>query len=313
MTTTTTSRSGTAVRMWPGRGRRKPRRVQWWSWAFVLPAVVGLGLFYLWPVVQTGYFSFTEWGVFGGSTWSGTENYEKLLQDPAVIRSVLNTFGYTAIVLCGIPFAIVFASLINRPGLRFAQLYRVLFFMPYVAMPVAVAMVWRLIYNGDFGVLNTALRAIGITGPHWTSTPGFALIALGLVGLWASIGFNMIILSAGLKSIPGELYEAAQLDGASGIRTFFSITVPLLTPSIFFVTVITTINAFQIFDLLFALLGANNPAMPQTQSVVFFFYSQAFLSNDKGYGAAIAMLILVIIGAVTYVQFRRQKRWVYND
>ncbi|MDR5700474.1 carbohydrate ABC transporter permease [Agromyces aerolatus] len=296
----------------PGRRSASPgralRRDSWWPWAFIAPAVAGLVVFYVWPIIQTAYFSFTEWGVFGGSTWIGLENYETLLGDPAVLRSILNTFGFTALVLLGVPIAVVMASLINRPGLRFAQLYRVLFFMPYVAMPVAVAIVWRLMFNGDFGILNAALAVVGIDGPHWTSTPGVALVALGIVGLWASIGFNMIILSAGLSAIPHEVYEAAQIDGASGIRTFFSITVPLLAPSIFFVVVITTISGFQVFDLLFALLGANNPAMSQTQSLVYLFYSEGFLSNDKGYAAALAMLILLIIGAVTLVQFRIRGR-----
>ncbi|MET0990754.1 MAG: sugar ABC transporter permease [Lacisediminihabitans sp.] len=275
--------------------------------------MLGLTVFYVWPLLQTAYFSFTEWGVFGGSTWVGTENYEKLFSDPTVVTSILNTVGYTLIVLLGVPIAVVAASLINRPGLRFAQLYRVLFFMPYVAMPVAVALVWRLMFNGDFGIINAALATVGVDGPYWTSTPGLALVALGIVGLWTSIGFNMIIISSGLSAIPQELYEAAQLDGAGGIRIFFSVTVPLLAPTLFFVVVITTINAFQVFDLLFALMGTANPAMAQTQTLIYFFYSEAFVANDKGYGAAIAVLILVVIGAVTAVQFRLQKRWATID
>jgi multiple sugar transport system permease protein len=307
------SRPG-GVRRPPGRGPGRGRRDGLlWGWVFAAPAVLGLTVFYVWPLLQTAYFSFTEWGVFGGSTWVGTENYEKLFSDPAVVTSILNTVGYTLIVLLGVPIAVVAASLINRPGLRFAQLYRVLFFMPYVAMPVAVALVWRLMFNGDFGIFNAALGILGIDGPYWTSTPGLALVALGIVGLWMSIGFNMILISSGLSAIPSELYEAAQLDGAGSIRIFFSVTVPLLAPTLFFVVVITTINAFQVFDLLFALMGTANPAMAQTTTLIYFFYSEAFVANDKGYGAAIAMLILVIIGAVTAVQFRLQRRWAAVD
>ncbi|MCS5732189.1 carbohydrate ABC transporter permease [Herbiconiux daphne] len=305
-------RAGTPVRPPRRRSRRSSQR-SLWGWAFIGPAVAGLFVFYLWPLVQTAYFSFTKWGVFGGSTWAGIANYQKLLSDPAVLTSLRNTIVYTAIVLLGVPIAVVTASLINRPGLRLAKLYRVLFFMPYVAMPVAVALVWRLMFNGDFGIVNAALAVVGVEGPHWTSTPGLALVALGVVGLWASIGFNMIIISSGLASIPQELYEAAQLDGAGGIRIFFSVTVPLLAPTLFFVVVITTITAFQVFDLLFALLGAMNPAMPQTQSLIYLFYSEAFVSNDKGYAAAIALLILVVIGAVTAIQFRLQRRWANID
>jgi multiple sugar transport system permease protein len=128
-----------------------------------------------------------------------------------------------------------------------------------------------------------------------------------------SIGFNMIVLSAGLKGIPGELYEAASLDGAGSVQQFRSITVPLLTPSIFFLSVITTIAGFQLFDQLYALLGPTNPVMPKTQSLVFLFYQAAFVDNEGGYGAAVAVLILAIVGALTFFQFRLQRRWVNYD
>lgn len=292
------------------RARSRRGHAGWWPVLFVLPTMFGVVLFYLWPIVQTGYFSFTEWGAFGGQTWVGTENYARLAAEPDLGTAVVNTLVYTAIVLLGIPIAMFVASLLNRPGLRFAAFYRVLYFMPYVAMPTAVAMVWRLIYNGDFGILNWALSLVGIDGPAWTSTPGFALVAVSVVGLWTSLGFAIIILSAGLKTIPPELYEASSLDGATSWRQFRSVTVPLLTPSVFFVSVITVINGFQLFDLLYALMGQGNPAIQQTQSLVYLFYNEAFLRNDKGFAAAIAMVILLIVGAVTLLQFRMQKRWV---
>jgi len=289
------------------------RRDGFWPWLFVLPLLGGIGLFYLWPIIQTAYFSFTEWGVFGGNTFSGLDNYLRLFADPQLYSALGNTLLYTAVVLLGIPIAVYLASLLNTPGLRFASFYRVLFFLPYVAMPTAVAMVWRIIFNGDFGILNYVLSFVGIDGPYWTSTPGFAMLAVAIVGLWSSLGFSMIILAAGLKNIPPELYEAAELDGATPWRRFTSVTVPLLTPSIFFVLIITTISSFQLFDLLYALLGSSNPVLPKSMSLVYFFYSQGFVSNDKGYAAAIAMVIFVIIGVVTLVQFRLQKRWVNND
>ena len=295
------------------RGGAAARGDGFWPWLFVLPLLGGIGLFFLWPIVQTAYFSFTEWGVFGGATWTGLANYARLVSDPQLYSALGNTLLYTAIVLLGIPISVYLASLLNTPGLRFASFYRVLFFLPYVAMPTAVAMVWRIIFNGDFGILNYALSFVGIDGPYWTSTPGFALLAVAIVGLWSSLGFSMIILGAGLKNIPPELYEAAELDGASPWRRFRSVTVPLLTPSMFFVLVITVISSFQLFDLLYALLGSTNPVLPKSMSLVYFFYSQGFVSNDKGYAAAIAMVIFLIIGVVTVLQFRLQKRWVNND
>jgi multiple sugar transport system permease protein len=292
----------------------KPRAADGgWPWLFVLPTFLGVVLFYLWPLGKTLYDSFTETGPFGGSTWVGTQNYSRLFADATVYRAIANTVVYTAIVLLGIPVAVLFASLLNRPGLQFVMVYRTLFFLPYVAMPTAIALVWRIIYNGEYGVLNQALGAIGVHGPLWITTEWFALVAVALLGLWMSVGFNLIVLSAGLKGIPAELYEAASLDGASAAQQFRSITVPLLTPSIFFLSVITTIAGFQLFDLLFALLGPTNPVMPKTQSLVFLFYEAAFESNERGYGAAVAVLILAVVGLLTVFQFRFQRRWVSYD
>lgn len=294
----------------PGRPLRRDGA---WPWLFVAPLLLGVAVFYLWPIVQTAWFSLTTWGVFGGATFSGTENFQRLLTDPALYRSLGNTVLYTGIVLLGVPIAVVLASLLNLPGLRFAAVYRVLYFLPYVAMPTAVAMVWRLIFNGDFGFLNYLLGLVGIDGPYWISTPGAAIVAVAMVGLWSSLGFSMIVLGAGLKAIPPELYEAAQLDGASRVRQFRSITVPLLTPSVAFLLVITAISSFQLFDLLYAILGSSNPTLPRSMSLVYFFYREGFVNNDKGYAAAIAIVILVVIGLVTLLQFRMQRRWVHLD
>lgn len=289
------------------------RRDGAWPWLFVLPLLTGIVVFFVWPIIQTFYFSFTEWGVFGGSTWTGGDNYVRLISDPELYSSIGNTLIYTGIVSLGVPIAIYLASLLNTPGLRFASFYRVLFFLPYIAMPTAIAMVWRIMFNGDFGIINYLLSFVGIDGPYWVSTPGFAIVAVAIVGLWSSLGFSMIVLGAGLKNIPTEYYEAAELDGASPTRRFLSITVPLLTPSIFFVLVITVIGSFQLFDLLYAILGSSNPVLPKSMSLVYFFYQAGFVTNEKGYAAAIAMVIFVLIGLVTLLQFRLQRRWVNND
>jgi len=283
-----------------------------WPWAFVAPLATGIGVFFVWPILQTAYYSFTSWGVFGGSTFTGVENYVRLVADPQLWTALGNTLMYTGVVLLGVPLAVWLASLLNTPGLRFASFYRVLFFLPYVAMPTAIAMVWRIIFNGDFGVLNYVLGLVGIEGPYWISTPGVAVLAVAIVGLWSSLGFAMIILAAGLKNIPAELYEAAELDGATPWRQFRSVTVPLLTPSIFFVLIITIISSFQLFDLQFAILGSTNPVLPKSLSLVYFFYQQGFVANDKGYAAAIAMFIFLLIGVITLVQFRLQRRWVQS-
>ncbi|SDY68035.1 carbohydrate ABC transporter permease [Tessaracoccus flavus] len=293
--------------------RKHPTSVGWWPVLFIGPLLAGVAVFYYYPIVANAWTSLTSSNAFGQNPeFVGVDNYAEVFASGELGSALGNTIGYTLIVLLGIPLAVLASALIALPGLRFAGLYRALFFMPYLAMPMAIAQVFRLVFNGDFGLVNQGLRALGVsTTPYWLTTPGFALLTVALFGLWASIGFNVIILSAGLKGIPVDLYEAASLDGAGPIRQFFSITVPLLTPSIFFLTIIQTINGFQLFDALFALMGWTNPALPQTRSLVYLFYHQGFIVNDKGTAAAVAMVILVLVAGVTLVQFVGQRRWVH--
>lgn len=288
--------------------RRGVNRLGAWPWLFIGPAAVGILVFYLYPIVQTVLMSFQTYGPFGGGEFAGVDNYTNLFTDPRLPRALLNTVVYTLIVMISIPVSMFFASLIQRPGMRFTTLFRVLFFMPYLAMPTAISFVFRVIFNGDFGALNWLLGLLGIDGPYWLSTEWFALGAVGIMGLWGSLGFNILIMLAGLANIPPDLYEAASLDGADGWSQFTHITVPGLRASIFLVTIMTVIHSFQLFDGLFALLGTSNPIMPKTQSIVYLFYDQAFVQQDRGYAAAVALVIMLIIGLVTLVQFRVNRR-----
>ena len=297
----------------PAAPRRARSRDGVWPLVFLAPLMIGVAVFYFWPILATFLNSFSSFGPFGGRSFAGLDNYRALLTDSFIPRAVLNTAVYTAIVLLGIPIAVAVASLMNQKGLRFSRFYQVLFFLPAVSMPVAVALVWRMIFNKEFGIVNWALSLVGIDGPYWTTAPWWALLAVSIVGLWSSLPLAIIILSAGLQAIPAELYEAAQLDGAGTMRQFIAVTVPLLTPSIFFLTIITAINGFQLFDLLFAMMGQANPAMADTQSLVYLFYSEAFRQNDQGYASVIALLILLIIGVFTLLQFRMQRKWVHYE
>jgi multiple sugar transport system permease protein len=293
--------------------RRRRGADGWWPLLFLGPLMIGVIVFYFWPILATVINSFSTFGPFGGRTFNGLANYAELLGDSFIPRAILNTLIYTLVVLCGVPIAVCIASLLNQKGLRFSRFYQVLFFLPAVSMPVAVSLVWRMIFNKEFGLVNWALSLVGIDGPYWVTAPWWSLLAVSIVGLWASLPLAIIILGAGLRGIPAELYEAAQLDGASTIRQFFSVTVPLLTPSIFFLSIITAINGFQLFDLLFAMMGQANPAMADTQSLVYLFYSEAFRQNNQGYASVIALLILAIIGVFTLLQFRLQRRWVHYE
>jgi multiple sugar transport system permease protein len=212
-----------------------------------------------------------------------------------------------------VPLSVVVAALLNTKGLRGVGIYRTLYFLPVVTMPVAVAIVWTWIYNGQFGVLNFLLALVGVEGTSWLTDSDTALFAIAVVGIWMSLGYNVVILLAGLQGIPQHYYEAAELDGAGPVRRFFSVTVPLLSPSIFFVTVLSLIEAMQVFDLIFIMMDETNPALSSTRSVVYLFYQEAFVNSDRGYAAAIVMVLLVVILLMTLAQFRLQKKWVHYE
>lgn len=297
-----------------GRARRRLRRNEALTGLlFLAPALLGLIVLFLYPLVGTFLTSFTKSKPFGASEWTGIENYQRLAGEPGFGRAVFNSVVYTLITLLTVPIATVVAAMIHQVS-RFKNLYRVLYFLPVVTLPVAVGMVWRFIYNGDFGLLNYVLGWFGIEGRHWVADPNLAIYAISVVGIWMGLGTAIIILGAGLQSIPIEVYEAASLDGAGRIRQFRSLTLPLLSPSIFFVTILSVINGLQVFDLVFIMLrGSGNTALAGSQTIVYLFYQRAFVELDRGFGAAVAMVLLAMIMVATIIQFRLQKAWVFYE
>ncbi|MFD9945563.1 carbohydrate ABC transporter permease [Nonomuraea sp. NPDC059023] len=286
-------------------------RERLWGYALIAPMALGLAVFYVWPIAQTLYLSFTESGVFGGQTWVGLDNFTALAADEEMRGALGNTLLYAVLVLAGVPLSIVVAALLNVRGLRGLGFYRTIYFLPVVTMPAAVGLTWRYLYNGDFGPINQLLAAVGIDGPYWVADPDVAIYALALVGIWSSIGYNAVLFLAGLQGIPRHYYEAAEIDGAGRLRQFFRITLPLLTPTTFFVLVITLINALQVFDLVYLIFDLKSPALPGARTIVYFFFEQGFLQNQRGYAAAIAVVLLGLILVLTAIQFRLQKRWVH--
>lgn len=299
---------------------RRPRRrtgvlhrTDWVAFAFIAPAGIGLATLYLYPFVSTFVTSFLDVPTFGTGTFTGIDNYAELIDDAGFWRAFRNSALYTGLVLLGIPLAIVLAALIQQVT-RGRGVYRVLFFLPVVTLPVAVGMVWRFLLNGDFGLVNQVLGVVGIPGQYWVADDRFTIYAFAVVGVWMGLGVNLIILGAGLQGIPVELYEASALDGASRVRQFFSITLPLLSPTIFFVTVLTVISALQMFDLVFIMLGSvNNTAIDGSKTIVYLFYEAAFVQFHRGPAAAIAVVLLIVIMIATAIQFRLQRRWVNYD
>jgi multiple sugar transport system permease protein len=276
----------------------------------IFPTFIGLMVLNIIPAIETFILSFEKSGAFGKSTWVGLANYKKLFQDPAVIQATFNTFKYAILVVPATAiFSLVVAVLLNKK-IKGVSAYRTIYFLPMVAAPAAIAMVWRWLYNSEYGIINYALSLIGVKGPNWIADPNVALISIAIIGIWSSVGYNMILLLAGLQEIPRDYYEAASIDGASPIRQFFNITIPLVSPTMFFVVVTSIMGAFQVFDIMFMIVQEGNPALEKTQSLVYLFYKHSFLLNDKGYGSAIIMVLLAIIMIVTLIQVKLQKKWV---
>lgn len=293
-------------------GRR--RMTRWersqnlWGWLFVLPTVAGLMILNIAPMFMSFYQTFFRTGDFGrGNVFIGGKNYETLIRDTEVWQSVLNTFKYAIIeVPFSIALALVLAVLLNRK-MRGRTLYRAIFFLPMVVAPAAVAMVWRWLYNSQFGLINNLFHI----HVQWVSDPKITWASIGVIGVWSVVGYNMILFLAGLQDIPRDYYEAAQTDGANVIYTFFHITLPLLSPTIFFVLVTRVIGAMQVFDLIYMVEDRTNPALQKTQSIVYLFYKYSFINQNKGYGSTIVMLLLAIVLIITAVQMYLQKKWVF--
>ena len=281
-----------------------------WGWLFILPTVIGLVVLNIIPIFQTLYQSFFKTGDFGkGNVFVGVENYVKVFGDHEVWQSLINTFKYAIVeVPFSIVIALVLAVLLNRK-MKGRGIYRTIIFPPMVAAPAAVAMVWRWLFNSDFGLINNVFHA----NVKWVSDPKIAVFSIAVIGVWSIIGYNMVLFISGLQEIPHDYYEAAEIDGATGVKSFFHITVPLLSPTIFFVLVTRVIGSLQVFDLMYMVMDKSNPALEKTQSLVYLFYKYAFINKNMGYGATIVILLLVITMIITVFQMIGQKKWVFYN
>ena len=293
------------------QARTKRERSEFlWGWLFILPTTIGLIVLNIIPIFQTIYQSFFKTGDFGkGNIFIGLQNYQKVFADKEIWQALINTFKYAIVeVPFSIAIALVLAVLLNRK-MKGRSVYRTIIFLPMVAAPAAVAMVWRWLFNSDYGLINNVFHV----HVNWVSNPKIAVFAVAIIGVWSIIGYNMVLFLAGLQEIPRDYYEAASIDGATGVNAFFSITIPLLSPTIFFVLVTRVIGSLQVFDLIFMVMDRNSPALYKTQSLVYLFYQNSFVQNNKGYGSTIVVLLLVVIMIMTVFQNIAQKKWVHYN
>jgi multiple sugar transport system permease protein len=279
---------------------------------FILPHLAGFSLFMLFPVLGTFGISLLDWNMVNPPTFAGLGNYGYMLtRDPFFWKAMGNTLYYTAGAVALILAASLGSALALNRDLKGRDLFRTLYFVPNVSSLVAVSLVWLWLYNADYGPINGILRAIGITGPRWLSDTRSAMPAVMLMSAWTQFGFFTIIFLAGLQAIPRQLYEAAELDGSGPGRTFARITLPLLSPTTFFVLVMSVINSFQVFEQTFV-MTKGGPAFSTTTAVMYI-YSKAFKFQQVGYASALSWALFACILAVTLVQLYAQKRWVHYE
>ena len=292
-------------------GSRRSRSSALWGMFFIAPQFVGMIVFIVGPVVYAFLLSLMHWDGFGARTWIGFDNYRALFQDGEFRGALWHTLFYTLIAVPGSVIAsLILALCVNRVWGR--TVYRIIFFLPTITSSVAVSLVWLWMLNGDFGLLNNYLREwFHLNPPDWLVSSVWVIPSIAFVSVWAGLGFNMVIFLAGLQGIPSTYIEAAQIDGASKLRQFFNITLPLLSPTTFFVTIIAIINSFQVFDLVFVM--TNGGPGTESSTMVFEIYKLAFVNFSFGRSAAVAVVLFVMILVLTLFQFWGQRRWVTYD
>ena len=292
-------------------GRSRRGRYALTVLAFLLPSAIPLTLFVLGPMVAAAWISLTKWNLLSPAQFVGFGNYAKLLSDPVTGDVFLHTIyyivGYLPLVYIG---GLALALALNT-ALKGRSLLRGIYFLPVVTSWIVVALVWRWLLSPNSGVVNTVLGFFGIHGPGWWTDPAWAMPSIILASAWKDLGFVMVILLAGLQAIPQDMYDASKVDGAGWWRRLFSVTLPLLSPSTFFVIVISLINGFQVFDQVYAMTGGGPNGASEV--VVQQIYDLTFRYGRAGDASALSWMLFIVILAVTLIQIRGQRRWVTYD
>jgi len=279
------------------------------GYLFLLPALGGILVFILGPVVAAIALSFTKWDLLTPAKFIGLSNYQELIQDPMFRKVMLNTLIFTG---ASVPLSLILSlglALALNQKIKGIVVFRTIYFLPVVSSMVAVSLVWRWLYNPNYGLLNYFLNLLHLPSVNWLFSTTWAMPAIILMSVWKGLGYNMVIFLAGLQGIPQMYYESAKIDGAGKFQAFKNITLPLLSPTTFFVLVISIISSFQVFDQIFV-MTSGGPAHA-TEVIIYYIYHNAFQIFRMGYASALAFCLFIIIFALTLLQIRLSKRWVF--
>lgn len=289
------------------RNRRLVSRNTVAGWSFILPNFVGFAVLTLLPVVVLFYVAFTNWNVFGVAEWTGTANFRRMWSDASFWTALRNTVYYTVFhIPLTLGASLGLALLLNRK-LRGVRFFRTVAFFPYITSIVAIAIVWNQLFSPEYGPINALLGAVGVdNAPGWTTSSTWSMPAVIIVGTWRYMGYYMLLFLAGLQTIPAQLYEAAETDGASPWQRFVHVTLPGLRHTTFFVTVLLTIESFKVFDLILVMTGGG----PGQSTLVLsqYIYQKGFEENQFGYASAVSIVLFAICFSITVIQFMVNKR-----
>jgi multiple sugar transport system permease protein len=298
----------------PSPGSRAPkkraRRTEHaYAVVFLGPQLFGLIAFMIGPLVFAIFLSFTHWDGFGKITLAGFSNYEWALTDPQIRRSALNTLWFTALQLPSLLICGFIAAYLMQKTPRLRGLYRTLFFAPQVTSSVAVAAIWLWLFNPDISPVNHVLAQVGISTPNWLQDTKTMILSFAIVGLWQGLGYQIVMFAAGLEAIPRTILEAATIDGASQLQKLRLIIVPLLSPTILFLSITGIIGSFQIFDYIYVFMDTGAP--PAARTIVYEIVQVAFREFEYGRGCALAVLLFLFLLAITGLQLIAQRKWVH--
>ncbi|MFB9525798.1 carbohydrate ABC transporter permease [Nonomuraea roseola] len=282
---------------------------------FISPWIIGFLVFTAWPVINSAYLSLTDYDVINDPNFIGFDNYVTLFQDPKVGLALRNTFVFTVM---SVPVQLVVSlglALLLNSAARATGFFRTVFFLPKMTPPVAIGILLLLLFNGQSGLINSALGLFGIEGPSWTTDPAWIKPGLVLMSLW-TVGASVIIILAALRAVPQQLYDSALVDGAGWWRRTLRITVPMISPTLFFLFVVDSINALQSFTEAYtAFFGSGNTTYSNDAALfyVIYLFQQAFEFLHMGYASALAWVLFVVIMMITAVQILLTRRYVYYE
>ncbi len=288
---------------------------QKWLWvlAFLGPSMAGLLVFVVLPILSSFWYAFNDWNLLSPPTFIGLDNFRELLNDAAFWSAMRYTLTFIVMyVPCVFVLGLGLALLLNQK-VRGMLIVRTASFLPVVASWVVVSLIWKWIFNPAYGLVNYGLGLIGIAGPTWLFEPGFAVAAMVITSIWKDVGYIALLYLGGLQNISETFYEAARIDGANRWRTMRHITLPLLSPTMFFVLITLLINYFQMFEQVWLMPMRDSAADRQVEVIVTEVVKNAFSYNRMGYASAMSWVLFALIFAITFIQLRLQKRWVYYE